>query len=282
MRSWMLAVCLVALVGCGDESASPDADAGAGTDAGTDIGEDAGASEQDAFELTPLTMVEWCRDSNEVWCEWMFGCFDTEDLNRARDFFGFTDQESCERFAVGSCQTRTIVGVNEGRQVFDGVAAAECVEEIAGEACNTFDALADNVALNPEECFDVTLGQVEQGEECVTNGDCAAPDSRCGEEERCTGQLGRDAFLLACTPDDAESRDACAGLLCLRIAEGAGENGICSHECRIDEHCGPGAGCFEDRSGTRFCLAECESDAECGGFRCVDTGDGRKGCIVER
>lgn len=278
MRRFILAGSILALCACGadETSETPAEDAGA-ADAGVTDDVSGGP---DSAPLEDLTLVEWCRDSNEVWCEWMFGCFSVQDLNRARATFGFTDQGSCEAIAVASCQTRTIAGVNEGRQVFDGAAAAECVETIAGEACADFDALVDAVALNPSECDDVTVGQVAQGDECVTTSDCAADDARCGDEERCTGQLGADAFLDRCTPDNDESAEACAGLLCVRIAAGEGENGICSHACTLDEHCGPGAGCFEDRSGDRFCLAECETDADCGEFSCVDTGDGRQGCIV--
>ena len=221
MRRFILAGSILALCACGadETSEAPTEDAGA-ADAGVTADVSGGP---DSAPLEDLTLVEWCRDSNEVWCEWMFGCFSVQDLNRARATFGFTDQGSCEAIAVASCQTRTIAGVNEGRQVFDGAAAAECVETIAGEACADFDALVDAVALNPSECDDVTVGQVAQGDECVTTSDCAADDARCGDEERCTGQLGADAFLNRCTPDNDESADACAGLLCVRIAAGEGE-----------------------------------------------------------
>lgn len=286
-----LAFAAGSLAACSDDSTGTptNVDAGATLDGGavadgTDAASspDAAGGEDTEPAPDPLSMPDWCQASNQIWCEWMFECFNDADLTEARRTFGFSNSvESCAEVAVASCQNRTIPAVNEGRQTFDGVQAARCVDALRDEACGTFEDLFTGAVLNPPPCDTVSTGQITQGQPCVSSNDCAAEDARCTEEGYCTGRLDRTSFLGTCDPADVLSVAACPGLQCLRVQQGAGQVGVCTHACTLDEHCGEGGGCFVDNSGDRFCLALCDDDDDCGGFSCVQAGPDRTACMLQ-
>jgi hypothetical protein len=272
----------VALFACGgDEDPQSDtgtdvgADAADATETGADAAEDLGPTDS-------VTGTQWCRQSAEVWCDWMYACFDDEDIRRAETGFRFEIEDRCLSTLDADCQARTLLSVSDGRQEFSGGDAYACLESLAAEPCDDFDAMVAGTAFYPDECRTVTTGLVRRGEECTNSPDCASDDSLCWYQGDppgyCTGQLGRDAFSTECDPA-AELND-CEGVLCLGLPEnGAGWAGVCSAFCRTDRNCGPDAGCFQ-LEDAQLCLGVCESDDDCADdLACIPTGD-RSACTV--
>lgn len=273
-----VAVCIAA---CGDASETVDTDTSA--DAGTDAPVDAVT---DATEA--LSGAEWCRESNAVWCEWMYRCFTPEDLETAETAFHFDDEATCAAVLAADCQGRTMRSVTEGRQTFDGAAASVCLDALAAEACGTWEALIAGDALNPPECADVTTGVVAPGETCTNTLDCASPDAWCWTDTAtpyCTDTLGAAAFQRECaTGGDARAdvdTTVCSGALCLQVDPSSLDwEGVCSARCRVDRNCGPDAGCFQREGEEPACLATCTNDDQCAdGLVCRDLG-GRGACYV--
>lgn len=277
VRYLLLPLCLTAsFVACEATSTNEDAAADAGDFGDTDASADGSG---DALP-DPLSMPDWCQDSNQLWCDWMFECFSDADMTTARQTFGFDDTvESCLQVAVASCQNRTIPAVNDGRQIFDGVEAALCVNALANEPCAGYEELADGIAFDPPACSDVSVGTREFTETCQGNNDCAAENARC-IEGLCTGRLERNSYLASCDPSQVTANLSCPGLLCLAIDPDDRTAGICTHACTLDEHCGEGASCFRDNSGDRFCLANCDTNADCGQFECVQASPDQFACIT--
>jgi hypothetical protein len=269
----LIAATLVFAAGCGDDGES----SGTSEDAGTDLTDVVDATD-DVEQVEPLTLPGWCRESNETLCEWMYRCFADPDVRRANAVFGIDDYDSCVEVFSASCQTRTIGGVNDGRQIFDGANAGLCVSALGDEVCGTYAQLESGVAMNPVECDEVTEGQQESGDECITNSDCAAPFARCVDDE-CTGELGGEFFLETCDPTDNDSVLGCSGRRCLQLPAGSVSPGICTSQCTVDENCGFGGVCVEDISGDQFCLASCDTDEDCGIFTCVQASPTIRACI---
>ena len=269
------------LVACGDEETETDT----GSDVGVDGADTADAAADATEEVPPtdsVTGAQWCRQSAEVWCDWMYACFDDEDLRRAESGFRFEIEDRCLSTLDADCQARTLLSVSDGRQDFSGENAYDCLEALAAEPCDDFDAMVAGTAFYPDECRDVSAGLVERGGECTNSPDCAAEDSLCWYQGDppgyCTGQLGRDAFSTQCDPT-AETND-CEGVLCLGLPEnGAGWTGVCSAFCRTDRNCGPDAGCFQLEEA-QLCLGLCEDDDDCASdLVCLPTGE-RSACTV--
>jgi len=265
---------------CGAEETSP---VDAGDDEVSNL--DAGSNpevEQEATTEPAITTLEWCFRSNEIWCDWMYRCFDEEDLARAEEGFHFAEQ-TCPAVLAADCQARTLRSVTEMRQSFDGVEGARCLEALSEAACGTWDELIAGTALNPAECRDVTHGLVEPGGECTNTLDCAEENAWCwtggSQSGYCTDTLGGDAFQWECNPSNAE---ACAGRVCLELPPNAAEwEGLCTSNCRTARNCGPNADCFEDEQGGTFCLALCEGPDDCvDGLSCQPIG-GRFACFVD-
>ncbi len=266
--------------GCGDEDETPST-----TDSGTDAADTGADTAADVTEDTgpaTVTGTQWCRQSAGIWCDWMYACFDDNDISTAEQGFRFEVEQRCLSTLDADCQARTLVSVTEARQSFNPEEAAACLDALLEEPCGTFAEMVAGDVFNPPACFDVSSGLVGRGEECTNSPDCTADDSICWYTDDppgyCTGELGRDAFVDECDPQ-AETND-CAGVLCLGLPEnGADLTGICSAFCRTDRNCGPDAGCFQLEEA-QLCLGLCETDDDCGGdLVCLPTGD-RNACTA--
>lgn len=277
---FVLALSAALVMGCGDEDETPaESDAGADVaDTGTDAAED---TVEDAGPAT-VTGTQWCRQSAGVWCDWMYACFDDNDINMAEQGFRFEVEQRCLSTLDADCQARTLVSVADGRQQFNEEEASACLDALLVEPCGTFDEMVAGDVFNPPACFDVSTGLVDRGGECTNSPDCSADDSICWYTVDlpgyCTGQLGRDSFVEECDP--AAETNTCEGVLCLGLPEnGADLLGICSAFCRTDRNCGPDAGCFQLEEA-QLCLGLCETDDDCGGdLVCLPTGD-RSACTA--
>lgn len=281
-RLALLPALLLNLAACGDDSGG---DANPGDSSTADIdGDAADAADEGITDTTlePLSTQQWCIRSNTAWCDWMYRCLTPEELATAEASLG-VNEESCASALTADCQQRTMVSVAEGRQSFDGAAAAVCIAALADEPCGTWTQLVAGDVLNPPECHGITHGSVAPGDECANTLDCEAEDAWCWKEEQdgvgyCTDTLGGDAFQWECEVQDAPD---CPGRVCNELPENASDwTGVCTANCRADRNCGPGAGCFSGEDDARVCLGLCAGPDDCAeGLECMDVG-GRSACFV--
>ena len=276
--SW-LALALGLSAACGDEADSPSTDVEIDT---TDVGTDTVDETPDAEPDNTVSGRQWCRQSAEVWCDWMYACFDDTDIDRAEQGFRFEIEDRCVSTLDADCQARTLLSVSDGRQEFSEEDAFACLEALREEPCDDFDAMVAGDVFNPPACDGVTAGLVDRGGECTNSPDCSADYGLCWYQGDppgyCTGEMGRDAFSTQCDPL-AETNE-CPGVLCLGLPENGAEwTGICSGFCRTDRNCGPDAGCFQLET-EQICLGLCETDDDCASdLVCLPTGD-RSACTV--
>ncbi len=299
--TFLFAACLV--IACGDDDPPSGLDAGADAADTGSVADTVGDADA-TVDAAPaeVTVMRWCVESTQVLCDWMYACFTPEDVERANETFG-VNEENCASAFAASCQTRTRTSVEAGLQIFDGEGAAICLEALRDAPCGTFDQLADEVALNPPVCKDVTVGMVEAHEECRIPTDCAADHATCFEG-LCTGAREAASYEALCSDIAGDAAEACeetadcvagaycsagrctpfsecAGLRCVALPPNSiGAVGICSATCRFDADCGDGGGCFTDEGEENFCLSTCESDLQCPGrLSCVPMVGGRSACV---
>jgi hypothetical protein len=169
------------------------------------------------------------------------------------------DDATCRAVTVVDAAQIT-ADVASGKTIYDGAAAAACLDLVAADSCN----MSDAILVTPEPCRMEFRGTLAAGDTCYTNTECISLSCvlppTCTEGACCAGQCDAVLVEVAMGGDCSDPQSRCISSAVCRPAA----NGVALT-------CQPRAGLGQS----------CEDDADCAaGLWCQVPGNGNLGTCV--
>jgi hypothetical protein len=127
-----------------------------------------------------------------------------------------------------TCRAVTVVDVGQivadvasGKTIYDGTAAAACLDVVAAAGCN----MSDAIVITPEPCRKAFQGTLATGDTCYTNTECVSLSctrpSTCTEGACCAGQCDAPIIEVAAGGDCSDPQSRCvSSAVCRPAANG--------------------------------------------------------------
>jgi hypothetical protein len=181
------------------------------------------------------------------------------------------DDATC-RAVTGVHLEQIMADVASGKTIYDGTAAAACLDAIAAVGCNLSDGLEDS----PEACRKMLQGTVAVGETCFTDTECASQNcalpAACATGTCCAGSCAPAIEQVAAGGDCSGPQSRCVSTATCKVAAGA-----------TAPTCQPRVGLGEPCDGVPACTAGlwCQLPVAGGAGTCVRFPGTGEACDAE-
>lgn len=212
-----------------------------------------------------LTIQEYPSALGDAFCKYLTRCG------------SFPDVSTCERANIGirlQIDPSTQAEVDQGKVIFDGSLAQDCLDEFGSQTCDTTD--EDGRSFFPTKCRDIVKGTVAGGGACADNAECKSQTCNIPTCTMacCQGTcMGDSVPALGGSGDACTSSNGCAvGFYCNFTTQTCAELLAAGAMCNSTSDCAYGLGCA-GTAGMRTCKVLPKRGEACPDHMCRDAGD---------
>jgi hypothetical protein len=158
------------------------------------------------------------------------------------------DEATCAQ--VASRDLQIYADVSSGKAVYDGQAAARCVDGYATFGCNVSDQI--KIPALTQTCDAIVAGAVPNGGACLIGGECVSQSCNTGTCNRAACCAGTCQAKVAAGGDCLSNGSICiTGTYCRY--DGSTSSATCApllasgQPCNVGDQCAPGSLCLADQ-----------------------------------